>query len=83
MSIPPGTDTEKSSIGGVRLLNGIAHSKKRMRMTHKYLKPIQNYTTCPKCQNLKLLHVLCGHCLKETLRKTAAMRQEEQGKYKQ
>ena len=25
MSIPPGTDTEKSSIGGVRLLNGIAH----------------------------------------------------------
>ena len=24
MSIPPGTDTEKSSIGGVRLLNGIA-----------------------------------------------------------
>ena len=26
MSIPPRTDTEKSSIGGVRLLNGIAHS---------------------------------------------------------
>ena len=26
MSIPPGTDTEKSSIGGVRLLNGIAQS---------------------------------------------------------
>ena len=25
MSIPPGTDTEKSFIGGVRLLNGIAH----------------------------------------------------------
>ena len=24
MSIPPGTDTEKSSIGGVPLLNGIA-----------------------------------------------------------
>ena len=59
-----------------------SHSKKRMRMTHKYLKPIHHYTTCPKCQNLKLLHVLCGHCLKETLRKTAAMRQEEQGKYK-
>ena len=57
-----------------------SHSKKRMRMTHKYLKPIQNYTTCPKCQNLKLLHVLCGHCLKETLKKTAAMRREEQGK---
>ena len=60
-----------------------SHSKKRMRMTHKYLKPITNYTTCPKCQNLKLLHVLCGHCLKETLRKTAAMRQEEQGRYNQ
>ena len=59
-----------------------SHSKKRMRMTHKYLKPIHHYTTCPKCQNLKLLHVLCGHCLKETLRKTAAMRQEEQRKYK-
>ena len=25
MSIPPGTDTEKSFIGGVPLLNGIAH----------------------------------------------------------
>ena len=24
MSIPPGTDTDRSSIGGVRLLNGIA-----------------------------------------------------------
>ena len=60
-----------------------SHSKKRMRMTHKYLKPIQHYTTCPKCQNLKLLHVLCIHCLKETLKKTAAMRQEEQRTYKQ
>ena len=26
MSIPPGTDAEKSSIGGVPLLNGIAQS---------------------------------------------------------
>ena len=60
-----------------------SRSKTIMRMTHKYLKPITHYTTCPKCQNLKLLHVLCGHCLKETLKKTAAMRQEEQGKYKQ
>jgi len=51
---------------------------KKMRMTQKYLKPIEHYTTCPKCQNLKLL---CGHCLKETLKKTAAMRQEEQGRY--
>lgn len=53
-----------------------SHSKKRMRMTHKYLKPIRNYTVCPKCQNLKLLHVLCGHCLKETLKKTAELRRK-------
>lgn len=55
-----------------------SHSKKRMRMAKKYLKPIRHYTVCPKCQNLKLLHVLCGYCLKETLKKTAAMRLEEQ-----
>ena len=56
-----------------------SHSRKRMRMTCKYLKPIQHYT-CPKCQNLKLLHVLCGHCLKETLKNTAATRWEGRGK---
>ena len=55
-----------------------SHSKKRMRMTKKYLKPIRHYTVCDKCQNLKLLHVLCGYCLKEILKKTAAMRLEEQ-----
>lgn len=54
-----------------------SHSKKRMRMTHKYLKPKHHYTVCPKCKNLKLLHVLCGHCLKETLRLTAMMRRKE------
>ena len=31
MSIPPGTDTEKSSIGGVPLLNGIAHLDIQLR----------------------------------------------------
>lgn len=51
-----------------------SHSKKRLRMTNKWLKPICNYTVCPKCQNLKLLHVLCGHCFKETMRKTAEIR---------
>ena len=54
-----------------------SHSKKRTRMAHKYLKPIQNYTVCPKCNNLKLLHVLCGYCLKETLTKTAEIRREK------
>lgn len=54
-----------------------SHSKKRMRMTHKYLKPKHHYTVCPTCNNLKLLHVLCGHCLKETLRQTAAMRRAQ------
>ena len=54
-----------------------SHSKKRMRMAHKYLKPKGHYTVCPNCQNLKLLHVLFGHCLKETLRLTAKMRREK------
>lgn len=53
-----------------------SHSKKAMRMTHKYLKPKHHYTVCPKCKNLKLLHVLCGHCLKETLMLTARMRRK-------
>ena len=54
-----------------------SHSKKRMRMAHKYLKSKGHYTVCPNCQNLKLLHVLCGHCLKETLRQTAKMRRAQ------
>ena len=54
-----------------------SHSKKRMRMAHKYLKPIHHYRVCSECNNLKLMHVLCGHCLKQTLAKTAAMRREE------
>ena len=54
-----------------------SHSKKRMRMAHKYLKLKHHYTVCPKCSNLKLQHVLCGHCLKETLKLTALMRREE------
>ncbi len=59
-----------------------SHSKKRMRMTHKYLKPIRNYSVCSKCQNLKLLHVLCGHCLKETLKKTAELRRRKMAEQK-
>ena len=55
-----------------------SHSKKRMRMTHKYLKPKQNAILCPKCGHTKLLHILCGHCLKETLRATAQIRKQQQ-----
>ena len=54
-----------------------SHSKKRKRMTHKYLKPKQNVTLCQKCGNAKLLHMLCGHCLKETLRATAMIRNQQ------
>lgn len=54
-----------------------SHSKKRMRSAHKYLKPRSDYITCPKCKNLKLLHVLCAYCLKETLAATAEMRRAE------
>lgn len=54
-----------------------SHSKKRMRSAHKYLKPRSDYITCPQCKNLKLLHILCGHCLKETMKKTAEIRQAE------
>ena len=53
-----------------------SHSKKRLRMQSKWLKPIQNYTFCHKCGNPKLLNVLCGTCLKETLNKTAAYRRK-------
>ena len=51
-----------------------SHSKKRMRMAHKYLKPKHHYQTCPRCQNLKLQHMLCGHCFRETMKRTAEFR---------
>ena len=79
-------DTVSSADDGLLSWNGLlwgvpkkrtSHSKKRMRMTHKYLKPKHHYTVCPNCNNLKLLHVLCGHCLKETMRETASMRLAE------
>ena len=54
-----------------------SHSKKRMRMTHKYLKPKTNYKTCPQCGNLKLPHMLCGHCFKETMKYTAEFRRQK------
>ena len=51
-----------------------SHSKKRMRMTHKWLKPVRHYTFCRNCGSPKLLHILCGQCFKETMRKTAEYR---------
>lgn len=54
-----------------------SHSKKRLRMTSKWLKPIHHYTFCSKCGNPKLLHILCGTCFKETMKKTAEYRRIE------
>ena len=54
-----------------------SYTRKRIRNAPKHLKPRSDYIMCPQCKNLKLIHVLCGHCLKETLRKTAEMRTAE------
>lgn len=51
-----------------------SHSRKRLRMTNKWLKPIYHYTFCTKCGNPKLPHVLCGTCFKEIMKKTAEYR---------
>lgn len=53
-----------------------SHSKKRMRMAHKYLKPKRHYLPCPKCGGLKLMHTLCGHCFRETMKLTAETRKQ-------
>ena len=60
-----------------------SHSKKRLRMTHKWLKPIHHYTFCSKCGNPKLLHVLCGHCFKETMKLTAEYRRMKEQECKE
>ncbi len=54
-----------------------SHSKKRLRMTHKWLKPIRHYTFCNHCGNPKLLHVLCGNCFKDIMKKTAEHRRKQ------
>ena len=54
-----------------------SYTKKRLRNAHKYLKPRCDFVACPKCKNLKLIHVLCRHCLKQTLQTTASMRRKE------
>ena len=57
-----------------------SHMKKRQRNAHKYLKPKCNITVCPTCKSLKLMHTLCGTCLKQTLEETAKMRKEVEEK---
>ncbi len=53
-----------------------SYSKKRLRNSHKQLKPKTNITVCKKCQGLKLLHTLCPYCLKKTLEETTKVRKE-------
>ena len=59
-----------------------SHSKKRMRMAHKYLKPKHHYQICQVCGNLKLQHMLCGHCFRETMKRTAEYRRQKQEELK-
>ena len=60
-----------------------SHSKKRMRMAHKYLRPKHHYQMCQKCGQLKLQHMLCGHCFRETMRLTAEVRRQRAGQLTQ
>ena len=53
-----------------------SRSKKRMRMAHKYLKPKHHFYACPVCGNIKLQHVLCEHCFREIMKKTAEVRKQ-------
>ena len=53
-----------------------SYTRKRMRNKGKILKPISHFGACPKCGNLKLRHILCAHCLKETLSLTAEVRRK-------
>ena len=54
-----------------------SHSRKRKRMTSKWLKNIVNYTVCSHCGNARRLHILCGHCLRKTLVETAQLRRQK------
>lgn len=54
-----------------------SYTRKRIRNAPKHLKPRADYIACPECKHLKLLHVLCGNCLKDTLRRTADLRNGE------
>ncbi|KAI9327310.1 hypothetical protein DFJ73DRAFT_863969 [Zopfochytrium polystomum] len=39
------------------------HHKKRLRMTTKWLRPMQNIKPCPYCGEASLLHHICRKCL--------------------
>ena len=42
-----------------------SHSKKRMRSANKQLKDKSNFTMCPICGQLKMLHHLCLNCYQD------------------
>ena len=51
-------------------------SKKRLRMTHKWPKNKQGIEMCFYCGRPKLMHILCKHCLEETLKETDKLRRK-------
>ncbi|RKP01759.1 hypothetical protein CXG81DRAFT_2260, partial [Caulochytrium protostelioides] len=42
----------------------VTHRKKRLRMTMKWLKPIQNGKHCNYCGQPMYLSHVCAHCVK-------------------
>ena len=53
-----------------------SHSKKRLRMTHKWPQNKQNIELCFYCGRPKLMNILCQHCLEETLKETEKLRKK-------
>ncbi|KAI9197295.1 uncharacterized protein BJ171DRAFT_520517 [Polychytrium aggregatum] len=45
------------------------HRKKRLRMTTKWLRPMQNITPCPFCGSPTLMHNICRKCYMEARRR--------------
>ncbi|KAI8999498.1 hypothetical protein BC832DRAFT_534263 [Gaertneriomyces semiglobifer] len=43
------------------------HRTKRQRMTHKWLKPMRNISTCHFCGAAVLRHHVCRQCVKKAL----------------
>jgi len=53
-----------------------SHSKKRLRMTHKWPQNKENIEVCFYCGRPKLMNILCKHCLEETLKETEKLRKK-------
>ena len=51
-------------------------SVKRMRMANKYLKPMENITTCAQCGSRRLQHHLCLKCVAKATRRVRKERRE-------